>query len=51
MLVLKHLKNANRLTGLFLLFCTNWGFCYLILTGITKFKYERKNEMNSGLRS
>ena len=26
----------------------NYGFCYLNLTGISKFKYERKNEMNSG---
>ena len=27
----------------------NWGFCYLDLAGITKFKYERKNEkMDSG---
>ena len=27
-----------------LLFCANYGFCYPNLTGITKFKYERKNE-------
>ena len=27
----------------------NYGFCYLNLTGISKFKYEKKkNEMNSG---
>ena len=26
----------------------NYGFCNLNLTGISKFKYERKNEMNSG---
>lgn len=29
----------------------NWGFCYLNLTRITKFKYERKSELNSGLGS
>ena len=34
-----------------LLFCANYGFCYLNLTRITKFNYERKNEMNSGLSS
>ena len=34
-----------------LLSCRNNCFCYLNLTGITKFKYERKNEMNSGLSS
>ena len=28
--------------------CANWGFCYLNLTGATKFKYEKKNEKNSG---
>ena len=32
-----------------LLSCANYGFCYLSLTGRTKFKYERKNEVNSGL--
>ena len=31
-----------------LLSYANYGFCYLTLTGISKFKYERKNEMNSG---
>ena len=31
-----------------LLSCANWDFCYLNLTGMTKFKYERKNEKNSG---
>ena len=34
-----------------LLSCANWGFCYLNLTGITKSKYEKKNEKNSGLSS
>ena len=34
-----------------LLFCANQGFCYLNLTGTTKCKYERKNEMNSGINS
>ena len=34
-----------------LLSCANQGFCYLNLTGITKFKYERKNEKDSGLSS
>ena len=29
----------------------NEGFCYSNFTGIAKFKYERKNEMNSGLSS
>ena len=29
-----------------LLSYANYSFCYL--TGISKFKYERKNEMNSG---
>ena len=29
----------------------NEGFCYSNLTGIAKFKYERKSEMNSGLSS
>ena len=29
----------------------NKGFCYLNVAGITKFKYERKNEMNSSLSS
>ena len=28
--------------------CANEGFCYLNLTGATKFKYEKKNEKNSG---
>ena len=32
-----------------LLSCANLGFCYSKLTGITQFKYKRKNEMNSGL--
>ena len=27
------------------------GLCYLNLTGITKFKYERKNEKDSGRSS
>ena len=27
-----------------LLSCANWGFCYLNLTGASKFKYEKKNE-------
>ena len=31
-----------------LLSCANQGFCYLILGGITKFKYERKNVKDSG---
>ena len=31
-----------------LLSCANEGFCYLNLTGATKFKYEKKNEKNSG---
>ena len=31
--------------------CANQGFCYLNLNGINKFKYQRKNEMNSGLSS
>ena len=29
-------------------FLANKGFCYLNLTGITKFKYEKKNEKSSG---
>ena len=31
--------------------CANEGFCYSNLTGITKFKYERKNEKDSGRSS
>lgn len=31
-----------------LLFSANQGFCYLNLTGISKLKYERKNERESG---
>ena len=31
-------------------FFANLGFCYSNLTGITKFRYERKKEMNPGLR-
>ena len=34
-----------------LLSSANQSFCYLNLTGMTKFKYERKNEMNSGCSS
>ena len=34
-----------------LLSCADQGFCYLNLTGITKFKYERKNEKDSGRSS
>ena len=34
-----------------LLSFANWGFCYLNLTEITKFKYEKKNEKNSGRSS
>ena len=34
-----------------LLSCANEGFCYLNLTGATKFKYEKKNEKNSGRSS
>ena len=34
-----------------LLSCANEGFCYSNLTGITKFKYERRNEKDSGRRS
>ena len=34
-----------------LLSCANLGFCYFKLTGITQFKYKRKNKMNSGLSS
>ena len=34
-----------------LLSCVNKGFCYLNLTEITKFKYERKNEKDSGRSS
>ena len=28
--------------------CANYGFCHLNLAGITKFKYEKKNEKGSG---
>ena len=31
--------------------CANQGFCYRNLTGITKLKYERKNEKDSGRNS
>ena len=31
--------------------CANQGFCYLNLTWATKFKYEKKNEKNSGRSS
>ena len=31
-----------------LLSCANEGFCYSNLTGITKFKYERRNKKDSG---
>ena len=31
--------------------CANYGFCHLNLAGITKFKYERKNEKDSGRSS
>ena len=34
-----------------LLSCTNQDFCYRNLTGITKLKYERKNEKDSGRNS
>ena len=34
-----------------LLSCANEGFCYLNLTGATKFKYEREKEKNSGRSS
>ena len=34
-----------------LLSCANRDFCCLTLTGITKFKYERKNEKDSGRSS
>ena len=34
-----------------LLSCANQGFCYLNLAGATKFKYEKKNEKNSGRSS
>ena len=34
-----------------LLSCANYGFCYSNLAGITKFKYERKNEKDSGRSS
>ena len=34
-----------------LLSCANQGFCYRNLTGITKLKYERKNEKDSGRSS
>ena len=34
-----------------LLSCADQGFCYLIRAGITKFKYERKNLMDSGCSS
>ena len=34
-----------------LLSCANEGFCYSNLTGITKFKYEGRNEKDSGRRS
>ena len=40
------LLRAKSLRGL--LSCANLGFCYLNLTGITKFEYERKNEKDSG---
>ena len=31
--------------------CANYAFCHLNLPGITKFKYEKKNERDSGLSS
>ena len=31
--------------------CANYGFCHLNLAGITKFKYEKKNEKDSDSRS
>ena len=31
--------------------CVNYGFCHLNLAGITKFKYEKKNEKGSGRNS
>ena len=34
-----------------LLSCANYGLCYLILSGITKFKIERKNGKDSGRSS
>ena len=34
-----------------LLSCANEGFCYSNLTGITKFKYERRNKKGSGRSS
>ena len=34
-----------------LLCYANYGFCYLNLTGISKFKYERIKERNSGASS
>ena len=35
----------------FSFFCANYGFCHLNLAGITKFKYEKKNEKDSGRSS
>ena len=35
----------------FSLSCANYGFCHLNLAGITKFKYEKKNEKDSGRSS
>ena len=37
--------------GVILLLCANQWFCYLSLTGAFKFKYEKKNEKNSGRNS
>ena len=31
--------------------CANYGFCQLNLAGISKFKYEKKNEKDSGRKS
>ena len=47
-----HFTTTTRiLQGFANISCANLGFCYLNLTGITKFEYERKDETNSGLSS
>ena len=45
-----HFTITTRILQDFAFLC-KWGLCYSNLTGITKFKYERKNEKDSGRSS
>ena len=48
----RHLERCrHRLNSRGTLSSGNYGFCYLNLAGITKFKYEREDEKDSGRSS